>query len=152
MSTRKKGFSHERDLVKRLWEHGVAVIRSPASGSKTKRVVYPDVVAIYKGRVIVAEVKSVSRPRDIYIEKPKIERLKEFASRAGGEAYVVVKVIGSGEWLFIPLNMLEETGKSYKLPRSVLSSGIKLETIVSILKGIKRLTDYAGDSDAKTST
>ncbi|MEM1828904.1 MAG: Holliday junction resolvase, partial [Desulfurococcaceae archaeon] len=41
MSKRVKGFSHERDLVRRLWEYGFAVMRAPASGSKAKRVRYP---------------------------------------------------------------------------------------------------------------
>ncbi|MEM0326303.1 MAG: Holliday junction resolvase, partial [Desulfurococcaceae archaeon] len=54
MSTRRRGFFHERDLVRRLWEHGFAVIRAPASGSRVKHVVYPDIVALYKGKVIIA--------------------------------------------------------------------------------------------------
>lgn len=143
--TTKKGFSHERDLVRKLWEYGFAAIRAPASGSRTKRVVYPDVVAIYKGKIIVAEVKTVGKKRSIYIEKDKIERLKEFASRAGATAYVAVKIVGTGEWLFVPLELLIESECSYKLPQEALAYAMDLKTLVSVFKGVKKLTDFLND-------
>ncbi|HIC99009.1 MAG TPA: Holliday junction resolvase, partial [Pyrodictiaceae archaeon] len=37
-----RGFEAERDLARRLWQKGFAVIRAPASGAKTKHYVYPD--------------------------------------------------------------------------------------------------------------
>lgn len=138
----RKGFAHERDLVRRLWEHGFAAVRAPASGSRTKRIVYPDVVAIHKGKVIVMEVKIVGRERTIYIDRKKVEKLREFASRAGASAYVAVKIVGTGEWLFVPLELLVEAENSYKLTRDALSRAIDLKTLVTTVKGVKKLTEF----------
>lgn len=142
MSAKRKGFSHERDLARRLWSYGLAVIRAPASGSKVKHLVYPDLVALYKGKILVIEVKTTSKPRSIYIEKDKVSRLLEFARRASGEAYIAVKIIGTGEWRFIPVGKLVNAGSKYKLPREAIESGIKLEALVSELKGVKKLDEF----------
>ncbi len=143
MSNRRRGFAHERDLVLKFWSHGFAVMRAPASGSKAKRVLYPDIVAIYKGRVIAVEVKTVREPRSIYIDGDQYEKLVEFSKRAGGEAYIAVKIIGSGEWIFIPIDKLvkTESGK-YKLNIELLNTGLKLEGLVSLVKGVRKLTEF----------
>jgi Holliday junction resolvase len=143
VSIRRRGFAHERDLTRRLWERGLAVIRAPASGSKAKRVLYPDLIAIYKGRVVAFEVKTVKAPRSIYIEPEQVEKLVEFCNRAGGEPYIAVKVVGSGEWLFIPIQLLERTESgTYKISRETLTRGFRLEALVSELKGVKKLTEF----------
>ncbi|MEM2014258.1 MAG: Holliday junction resolvase Hjc [Desulfurococcaceae archaeon] len=144
MSTRRRGFFHERDLVRRLWEHGFAVIRAPASGSRVKHLVYPDIVALYKGKAIIAEVKSMSKPRAIYIEKSRVEKLQEFASRASGEAFIAVKIVGAGEWFFVPIDRLIDAGSTYKITPEILQNSIKLEALVSIVKGVRRLTEFPG--------
>jgi Holliday junction resolvase len=144
VSIRRRGFAHERDLARRLWERGLAVIRAPASGSKAKRVLYPDLVAIYRGRVVAFEVKTVKTPRSIYIEPEQVKKLVEFCNRAGGEPYIAVKVVGSGEWLFIPIQLLERTESgTYKISREALTRGLRLEALVSELKGVKKLSDFA---------
>ncbi|MEM0282497.1 MAG: Holliday junction resolvase, partial [Desulfurococcaceae archaeon] len=61
--SRIRGFSHERDLARKLWDHGLAVMRAPASGSKGKKLLYPDIVAIYKGKVIAVEVKTMKKAK-----------------------------------------------------------------------------------------
>lgn len=141
---RSRGFAHERDLVRRLWKHGLAVIRAPASGSRARTVLYPDIVAIYKGKVVAIEVKTAKTPRSIYIESIQVEKLLEFVNRAGGEAFIAVKVIGTGEWIFVPVSKLERTeGGNYKLSKDYITSGIKLEALISLIKGVKRITDFA---------
>ena len=151
-SSRKRGFAHERDLVKKLWNHGFAVVRAPASGSKARHVVYPDVIALYKGKVIVAEVKTASKPRPIYIEEEKVNRLVEFAERAGGEAYVAVKVIGTGDWVFIPVSKLTKSGGKYRVSREAIAEGVKLEALVSLVKGVKKLTEFTASSGRREPT
>lgn len=142
-TTRKRGFAHERDLASRFWNYGFAVLRAPASGSKTKRLLYPDLIAIYKGKVLVFEIKTMKKPRSLYIEQNQIKKLVEFADRAGGEAYLAVKVVGSGEWVFIPIYKLEKTEKgTFKVKRDVISEGYRFEALVSIIKGVKKLTDF----------
>ncbi|MEM1638947.1 MAG: Holliday junction resolvase Hjc [Desulfurococcaceae archaeon] len=141
--SRIRGFSHERDLARKLWDHGLAVIRAPASGSKGKKLLYPDIVAIYKGKVIAVEVKTMKKAKTLYIDSYQVRKVLEFVERAGGEAYVAVKIIGSGEWIFIPVSKLEKTGNNnYKLRKESLSEGIRLEALVSIMKGLKKLADF----------
>lgn len=142
-NSKVRAFQHERDLVKRLWDHGFAVVRAPASGSKAKRIAYPDVVAIYKGRVIACEVKTVRKSRSIYLDGSQVDKLLEFSRRAGGDAFIAIKVVGSGTWLFIPIDKLEKIdSKRYKIPKELLNSGLHLEALVSVVKGVKRLTEF----------
>lgn len=148
----RRGFAHERDLVRRFWSYGFAAVRAPASGSKVKRVVYPDVVAVYKGRVIAAEVKTIRKPRCVYIDKNRVEKLREFATRAGGSAYIAVKVVGTGEWVFVPIENLVDTGKSFKITPEMLAQGIKLEALVSTIKGVRKLTEFARKDDSHEAT
>lgn len=134
-SSRIKGFAHERELARRLWKEGFAVVRAPASGAKTKRVIYPDITAIYKRTVLVIEVKVFSKPRDVYIEGRKIRRLVEFAERAGGKSLIAIKFIGSGEWRLVDVRGLELTPSGYyRIPRKLVYEGIKLEELIERVK------------------
>jgi Holliday junction resolvase len=118
-------------------------MRAPASGSKAKTLVYPDIVAIYRGKVLVFEVKTTRSLRDIYIPRRQVDKLFEFTRRAGGEAYIAVKITGSGEWLFISVEKLMPTASgNYKLPKSTLSEAIKLPALVSIVKEVKSILNY----------
>lgn len=105
---RASGASAERELVIKLWKLGFAVMRGPASGSKIRKGVYPDIVAIKNRHVFVFEVKKRSRLGHIYINKSQLEKIKEFARRAGGEALIVVKISDLKKWKAIPLNYVKE--------------------------------------------
>lgn len=105
---RPSGFSAERELVIKLWRLGFAVIRGPASGSRIKRGVYPDIVAIKNRHVFVLEVKKRSKLSHIYIDKSQLEKIKEFARRAGGEALIVIKIPSLGGWRVIPVDYIKE--------------------------------------------
>jgi Holliday junction resolvase len=132
---RLKGFHYERELARMLYREGFAVIRAPASGSRAKRVFYPDIVAIYKRNVLVLEVKARSEPCDIYIDKYKVERLRDFAERSGGEAYVAVKITSMGEWRVVPLDQLWETeAGNYRVSKFVLERSARLEELVKKVK------------------
>lgn len=143
MSIRRKGFSHERDLVVKLWKKGFAVIRAPASGSKTKRMVYPDVVAIRNGVTLVFEVKTLSKVRDIYIDSKQVGKLLEFAKRAGGFSYIAVKIVGSGEWRFVSTEMLVKTpGGRFKVSREAFEKSLRLKELVSTVLKFKKLDEF----------
>ncbi|MCQ5337267.1 MAG: Holliday junction resolvase Hjc [Candidatus Methanomethylicia archaeon] len=132
---RRKGFAHERELAKRLYEEGFAVIRAPASGSKLKRIFYPDVVAIYKGKTLVFEVKAYSKLDYVYLEEEKIKRIVDFSERAGGRSFIAVKIIGSGEWRVIPVTELERTKKGYySLKISKIEKAQLLEDLIKKVK------------------
>jgi len=132
---RRRGFHYERELARLLYREGFAVIRAPASGSRAKRVFYPDIVALYKKNILVFEVKARSELCDIYIEREKVERLRDFAERSGGEAYVVVKITSTGEWRAVPLDQLWETeAGNYRVSKFTLERSARLEELLKIVK------------------
>jgi len=118
-------------------------MRSPASGSKTKRVKYPDIVALKNGKIIVLEVKTISKERTVYIDSYQVEKLKIFSERSGGEPYIAVKIIGSGEWRFIPLEHLERTDSGrYKLTIDMIRNGLLLKDLISRLFDTRRIDEF----------
>ncbi len=125
---RARGYRAERELVVQLWRRGFAVMRAPASGSKIKKAAYPDVVAIKSGRVAVFEVKSRSKEETIYLEREQVAKIAEFARRAGGRAYVAVRIPDRG-WTFVPVENLEPTETGFKVRKESLAEGLDLEQL-----------------------
>lgn len=133
MRNRRIGFAHERELARKFWEKGFAVMRAPASGSKVKRVIYPDIVAIKDGKVIAIEVKTTHGELPIYIPKHQVDKVKEFIKRSSGLGYIAVKIIGTGKWYFIRIEDLKETtGGNYKVDEGVLRKGIRFRDLVAM--------------------
>ena len=145
---RRRAFARERDLVRLLWKKGFACIRAPASGSKVKRTIYPDVVAIWRGKVFVFEVKTSEKYRTIYIPKHQIEKLRVFTERAGGRAFIAVKIIGQGKpWKFIPVEQLEHTSSgNYKITMELLRRGLEVNDLMKYAGMLKSLHEYSGGS------
>ncbi len=131
--TRRKGFQYERELVRLLWKKGFACMRAPASGSKVKRAIYPDVIALKNGVILVFEVKVRSKPEPIYVEKDKIDKLKEFCYRAGGRGFIAIKYIGLTDWRFIPVEILELTPSgNYRITRELVENGFSINDLVKL--------------------
>ncbi|MEM0369474.1 MAG: Holliday junction resolvase Hjc [Pyrobaculum sp.] len=97
MNIKKKGTTRERELANYFWERDCAVLRGCSSGAGVRKRYVPDIVAICRGKILVFEVKYRSDAVVIRIEQDKLEKLIEFAKRAGGEAYLLVKY-GRGPW------------------------------------------------------
>lgn len=140
---RRSGYRAERELAHKLWEHGFAVVRGPASGAGARHLVYPDLVAIREGRVYVFEVKyRAPGTKRVYIDSGKLNRLLEFCKRARAQLLVAVKRRGDG-WLVIKVNeemLSEAAGKTLGLS---LEEGIPLETFIR--EALHRpLDSYAG--------
>jgi len=143
LRNRRIGFAHERELAVKLWKKGFAVIRAPASGSKTRRVMYPDIVAIRRGYVLAIEVKTTHENKPIYIPCHQVEKLREFIKRSGGEGFIAVKIIGSGEWRFIRIDDLIMTRKgNYKIDKESLAKSYRLSDLVAIVAGNKKLDEF----------
>lgn len=139
------GFQRERDLVKLLWKKGFACMRAPASGSKVKRAIYPDVIALKNGYILVFEVKTREKKETIYIDSEKISKLVEFIRRAGPKAYafIAVKFMNGSEWKFIPISILEQTpsGK-FKVSSEVYAKGLTLKELCSLVEGVTSLDKF----------
>jgi Holliday junction resolvase len=122
----RRGYRYELELQAKLYALGYSTIRAPASGKGGK----PDVIAVRKGRVLAFEVKVRSKPKDIYISKIEVERLRAWADRAGAEAYIAVRLLEPPEWRFIPLDRLQETQGYYRISRADLWNGYSLQILV----------------------
>ncbi|HID80459.1 MAG TPA: Holliday junction resolvase [Ignisphaera sp.] len=140
-SKRIRGYSAERDLVKKLWKLGFAAIRGPASGAKVKHSVYPDVVAIRSGLVLVFEVKYRRRLETIYIPHHQVAKILEFARRAGGIPLIAVRIGELKEWRVIPVDKLELVNNMFKISREVLENSPKLHDYISNML-TRKLTSY----------
>ncbi|ACB40276.1 Holliday junction resolvase Hjc [Pyrobaculum neutrophilum] len=97
MSVKRKGSAKERELANYFWERGCAVLRGCSSGGGVRKRYVPDIVAICRGVVLVFEVKYRSKASPIRLEPEKLEKLVEFARRAGGRPLLLVKY-GRDPW------------------------------------------------------
>lgn len=130
--SRAKGYRAERELVTSLWRHGFAVIRAPASGARVRNAIYPDIVAIYRGRIYAIEVKYHSST-PIYIPRHQVTKLLEFARRAAAEAYIAVKMPRKG-WKFVHITeeTLKTTTKSIKIDHTDLENAPDLSSFINM--------------------
>jgi len=109
MSHKSVGINGERELVHAFWARGWAAIRVAGSGSQ--RYPAPDLLVGNRNRRLAIEAK-VCGEDNKYIEKQDIADLKEFTTKFGAEPWVAVK-FQKTDWLFITLDDLEETEKSF---------------------------------------
>ena len=145
---RRKGFAAERELVLHLWRHGFAAMRAPASGARAKRVFYPDVIAIYRGKIFVFEVKRRKKLATLSLEKKKVENLLDFAKRAGAVAYIAIKISSIREWMLVRLdNTLTDKLKEGK--KFTLASETIKERGISLKNFIREVTNKQLDSFVK---
>ena len=147
---RSRGYRAERELVLMLWRLGFAVMRAPASGARIKRADYPDVVAIKNGKVAVFEVKSRKSLGTIYLNKEQLRKLREFSERAGGRAYVAVR-IPHKSWKFISLQELKKTDSgNYRLDKEVIESAGGVSTVLRDLGLLKPLDSFTSDGKTRS--
>ena len=143
-SRRRRGFAYERELARELWSRGFACMRAPASGAKVKRRAQPDLVAMKNGVIMVFEVKTRRREGHVYIDSSQVEKLVEFARRAGGMAFIAVKILDGRGWRFVPVEKLSKTrGGSFKAELSEVERGLRLRDLeVLASKGFRSLDEY----------
>ncbi len=140
---RRRGISRERELARILWKHGFAVLRAPASGAKTKRLAYPDIVALKNKTILVFEVKTREKPSTIYINKKQYMKLREFVERSGGIGFIAVKIMDGRGWRFIPLDSLEETsGGNYRVSVKSIDEGYTIDYIIKLAEPTEEITKW----------
>ncbi len=146
MSARRRGFAAERELARLLWSKGFAVIRGPASGARAKHLIYPDLVAIYKGKIYVIEVK-YRHSDTIYIPENQANRLQEFAQRAKAEALIAVKIPRKG-WFMVRLEDTKRTNRGVKIDKEILSKAQTLENFILSVTNIS-LETYVTNAECE---
>lgn len=133
----------ENELANTLWSMGYAVVRGPSSGSGARKRYQPDLVAIKNGVVLVIEVKKARRGKVLYVPERQVRGLREFASRAGGQAIIAAKIPGLG-WRIHKLDDLDYT-KAGSARIESPESGLKLEVFDEILfPKSRRITEWTG--------
>lgn len=145
MPGKRRGIAAERELAQILWEKGWAVIRGPASGAGVRKRFQPDLIAVKNRVILVFEVKTAGESKPIYIEKRKVDNLKEWSRRAGGEPIIAVKILRKG-WRIHRIENLTDAGASFKLENP--ANGEHLESFLNRKLGVtKPLDEYLqGDS------
>ena len=126
-----KGIREERELVNLLDRLGFAVLRAPASGSKT-RLDRPDILAGRKGFIIALEVKSTSK-RILYVRGESMVQLKSFSERFGAKPFLAVKFKYTRKgWLLLDAEKIELKGKSFRLSlEEALRKGLTPEALIT---------------------
>jgi Holliday junction resolvase len=144
-NARRRGFNAERELARILWENGFAVVRGPASGARARHIVYPDLVALYHGKIFVFEIK-YRHATTIYITLEQVRKLLEFASRAGAEPYIAVKIPRRG-WYIVSFKNAKETPKGIKIDEEVLERSTPLQQFINkvVNKPLDTFTDMDGE-------
>ncbi|MCE4617094.1 MAG: Holliday junction resolvase [Desulfurococcales archaeon] len=142
-SARSKGFHYERVLARKLWSKGFAVVRGPGSGGGSSEIVQPDLIALKNGHIFAFEIKVRWKRTTIYLEKEKIERLKEFARRAKGRAFIAVKIVDKTDWRFLPVETIENTKKgNYKITPVNMLKGLTIDELNTLTQPVKKLDEY----------
>jgi len=133
-----KGKRAEYELINMLKKSGYAVMRAPASGARARKVFYPDVMAVrfdgQRYRVLVFEVKLRDERETVYIAGPKYWMLRDYAVRAGGRAFLAVKVSKERRWFLFPIEVMEEQvwkyGKRYVLKVEMYDRGLSINDVL----------------------
>jgi Holliday junction resolvase len=138
---KRKASRAENELATILWGLGYAVVRGPSSGGGVKRRFQPDLVVARSGVILVFEVKTGRGGEPVYIDSSQVLGVQDFARRAGGVAYIAVRLEG-GEWRFHPLDSLEMTRKgNFKI--SDPQKGLRLRDLEEKhFPRTARITDY----------
>ena len=136
----------ENELANLLWDMGYAVVRGPSSGAGVRHRYQPDLVAVKNGVVLVIEVKKARPGAAVYVPRHQVDGILEFARRAGGRAYVAVRIPRSG-WRLHPVEGLEETrGGNLKIQRP--EAGLRPEVLDELLfPRHRRIDEYLAGGD-----
>ncbi len=138
---KRKASRVENELATILWDLGYAVVRGPSSGGGVRRRFQPDLVAAKNNVILVFEVKTGKEGEPLYIESSQVLGIEDFARRAGGFAYIAVRLKG-GEWRFHPLQSLKITKKgNFRIDNP--QSGLRLRDLEEMhFPKSARITDY----------
>lgn len=92
-----KGSDYERELFKKLWDKGYAVMRSPTSGGGRKE---PQPDLLFSNGISVAGIECKSTQSEkVYLSKEEVRDLVEFCNRFGATPVIAVRWAYIG-WTF----------------------------------------------------
>ncbi|MFC2136190.1 Holliday junction resolvase Hjc [Bacteroidota bacterium] len=106
---KSKGSAAERELMRRFWAAGWAVIRAAGSGST--QYPCPDLLVGNNIRRLAIEVKATADKKK-YFPKEEINALKFFGKKFGAESWIAIK-FDNENYYFINPEDLDETTASF---------------------------------------
>ena len=115
MRSNEKGDRRERELVNRLADEGIAVMRAPASGSATARDL-PDVLA-GDGDVFYAIEAKSSAGKPIYLDGEEVESLIYFSQNFGAKPRIGVRFDNEDWFFFHPSDLHRTDGGNYRVKK-----------------------------------
>ncbi len=125
---KKKGTRFERALIDKLWEFGFAAVRVAGSGTSTFPA--PDIVAGNGKRILAIEVK-MRKSLPLYLSYEEIKQLEIFSEKFGAEPFVALK-LPRKEWKLFSLDLLESSGRNYRISDQNYDLGIGVEQLAKI--------------------
>ncbi len=131
-STYRKGWYYEYKLVGRLVKLGAFAVRAPASGRRARRLLYPDVVAFKRGRLILFEVAYRNDRKPVAISKRKLELYRWAMREHGAEAYLCVYYEDVGDFRCVPVTeYTDEDDREVRFSSvKIVNEGRRLEEIL----------------------
>ncbi len=102
MRKKAKGTKAERDLLDTLWTYGVAAVRVAGSGSTS----HPssDIIASYKGKLAIIEVKTTSK-EVVYVPQDEVSSMMKLALIMGGNCWLAIKFSSDrGKFYLVRIN------------------------------------------------
>ncbi len=125
---KKKGTRFERALIDKLWEFGFAAVRVAGSGMSTFPA--PDIVAGNGKKILAIEVK-MRKSLPLYLSYEEIKQLKIFSEKFGAEPFVALK-LPRKDWKFFSLDLLESSGRNYRISNQNYDLGVGVEQLAKI--------------------
>lgn len=129
MSHKSKGINAERDLVHKFNRVGWVAARIAGSGSS--KYPSPDVIAGNNLKRLVIECKT-TKGKAKYLTKKEVTELVVFADTFGAEPWVAV-LFQKADWLFVTIDDLKQTEKSYAITEhEARLKGVLFEELIKI--------------------
>ena len=122
----RKGKYYEYRLAQELKKEGFFVVRSPASGRRGQKLIYPDIIAIYRGKACLIECKMLGDKRNVSISRSQFERMLKMKKESGCPFFLFIYYKDIGEWRGLPVEAFDwETASFVVFSRhSIIKKGI----------------------------
>lgn len=134
MRRKAKGTRVERYLLDKLWDQGIAAVRVAGSGSTGHPST--DLIAGYRGKIAVIEVKSTSK-EVVYIPSEEVTSMKRLADILGGECWFAVKFSSDrGKFYLLRMDDARElkSGSMVVDMETARSRGLSVEEFAEAIK------------------
>ena len=128
MASKDKGTRLERELFHIFWDtNKFGVVRIAGSGSTT--LPSADLLVGGQGKYFAIECKAIKKGKK-YIEKERINELKEFSKKFGAQPLLAIR-FNNEPWYFLKIEDLEKSKLNYTFSLDLVKKkGIVFEKLI----------------------